>query len=175
MGNPKYSYDILPDESFDIYISDISQRFSFDPLSKIICADQQVLFVSKCFKERTYNIQTPLSKRPRAGKRIKNSSRLVNVWSESLTLVTFFNIFLRFFLHAYPPISLRNGPGGIRIFPLCGFRRFLRVVPLEVILISRDVHKVDMAQKTNVYTTFCPWTTKIKELSFVFSQLSLSP
>ena len=117
MGNPEYSYDILPDESFDVYISDISQRFSFDPLSKIICADQQVLFVSKCFKERTYNIQTPLRKRPRAGKRIKNSSRLVNIWSESLTLVTFFNIFLRFFLHAYPPISLRNGPGGIGIFP----------------------------------------------------------
>ena len=56
MGNPEYSYDILPDESFDIYISDISQRFSFDPLSKIICADQQVLFVSECFRERTYNI-----------------------------------------------------------------------------------------------------------------------
>ena len=110
MGNPESSYDILPDESFDIYISNISQRFSFDPLGKRICADQQVLFVSECFRERTYNIKTPLSKRPRAGKRIKNSSRLVNVWSESLTLVTFSNIFLRFFLHAWPPISLSNGP-----------------------------------------------------------------
>ena len=44
--NPEPSNDILPDKFFDIYISDISQRFSFDPLGKIICADQQILFVS---------------------------------------------------------------------------------------------------------------------------------
>ena len=49
MGNPESSYDILPNESFDIYIFDISQRFSLDPLGKIICADQQVLFVSRYF------------------------------------------------------------------------------------------------------------------------------
>ena len=79
MGNPESSYDILPDESSDIYISDISQRFSLDPLGKIICADQQVLFVSKCFRERTYNVLALLSKRLRVGKRIENSSRLVNV------------------------------------------------------------------------------------------------
>ena len=91
-------------------IMTIPLRFSFDPLGKIICADEQILFVSQCFRERTYNIQTPLSKRPRAGKRIKNSPRLVNVWSESLTLVIFSNIFLRFFLHAWPPVSLGNGP-----------------------------------------------------------------
>ena len=46
MGNPESSNDILLDKSFDIYISDISQRFSFNPLSKIIRADQQILFVS---------------------------------------------------------------------------------------------------------------------------------
>ena len=46
IGNPESSNDILLDKSVDIYISDISQRFSFDPLSKIIHADQQILFVS---------------------------------------------------------------------------------------------------------------------------------
>ena len=109
MGNPELSYDILPDEYFDIYISDISQRFGLDPLGNIICADQQVLFVSKCFRERTYNVQAPLSKRPKAGKRIEIFSMLVNVWSESLTLITFSGIFLRFFLHAWPLVSLSNG------------------------------------------------------------------
>ena len=39
MGNPESSYNILPDESLDIYISDIGQRFSLNPLGKIICAD----------------------------------------------------------------------------------------------------------------------------------------
>ena len=110
MGNPESSYDILLDEFFDIYISDISQRFSLDLLGKIICADQQVLFVFECFRERTYNVQALLSKRPRARKRIENPSRLVNVWSESLILITFFDIFFRFFMHAWPPISLSNGP-----------------------------------------------------------------
>ena len=40
IGNPESSYDILPDESFDIYVSDISQRFNLDPFGKIICANQ---------------------------------------------------------------------------------------------------------------------------------------
>ena len=46
MGNPESSNDILPDKHFDIHISDISQKFSFGPFGKIICADQQVLFIS---------------------------------------------------------------------------------------------------------------------------------
>jgi len=46
MGNPESSNDILSDKSFDIYTSDMSQRFSFDPLGKIICTDQQILFIS---------------------------------------------------------------------------------------------------------------------------------
>ena len=71
MRNPESSNNTLPDELFDIYVPDISQRFSFDSLSEIICANQYILFISYCFRERTYNIQSLLSKRPKAVKRIK--------------------------------------------------------------------------------------------------------
>ena len=108
MGNPESSNDILPDKPFDIHVSDISQRFNFDPLGKIICADQQILFISYCFREKTYNIQSPLSKRPRAGERIENSSRLVNFWREPLALITSLDIFLCLFLHVRPPVPLSN-------------------------------------------------------------------
>ena len=40
MRNPESSNNTLPDKPFDIYILDISQRFSFDPLGEIIYADQ---------------------------------------------------------------------------------------------------------------------------------------
>ena len=73
--------------------------------------------------------------------------------------------------HQYPWVMARwDGD-----LPPCDFHKFLYVVPLGVTLISQDVHKADMAQKKNIYTTFCRWTTKTEELSFVFSQLLVSP
>ena len=39
MGNPESSNDILPEKPLDIHISDISQRFSFDPFGEIVCVD----------------------------------------------------------------------------------------------------------------------------------------
>ena len=39
IGNTESSNDVLPDKPLDIYISDISQRFSFDPFDEIVCAD----------------------------------------------------------------------------------------------------------------------------------------
>ena len=39
MRNPESSNNTLLEELFDIHIPDISQRFSFDPLGEIICAD----------------------------------------------------------------------------------------------------------------------------------------
>ena len=110
MRNPESSNNTLPDKPFDIYIPDISQRFSFDPFAEIICPNEQILFISFCFGETIYNIQTSLSKRPRGGKRIENSSRLVNALRKSLTLITFPNIFLCLFLHVWPPVLLSNGP-----------------------------------------------------------------
>ena len=40
MTNPESSNNTLPNELFDIYIPDISQRFSFDPLGEILCANE---------------------------------------------------------------------------------------------------------------------------------------
>ena len=50
-----------------------------------------------------YNIQTPLSKRPRTRQRIKNPSRLVNVWDKFLALITLLHVLLCFLLYIWPP------------------------------------------------------------------------
>jgi len=66
MRDSKPSYNILPNEFLSIHISDICQRFSFNPFGKIIRADQQVSFIPDRFKERAYNVQSLLGKRPKA-------------------------------------------------------------------------------------------------------------
>ena len=38
-----------------------------------------------------------------------------------------------------------------------------------------DVYKANMVQKKNIYTTFCLWASKTKELFFVLSQPLISP
>ena len=104
--NSKSSDNIFPNKSLAIHVSDIRQWFSFNPLGEVIRADQQISFIPCCLRERTYNIQAPLSKRPRAGQRIKDSSRLMNAWGKSLALVTFLHILLCLPLHIWLPISL---------------------------------------------------------------------
>ena len=89
---------------------DICQWFSFNPFGKVIHANQQIPFIPCCLRERTYNVQAPLSERPRAGQRIKNSSWLMNVGCKSLALVTLLHILLCFPLHIWPPIALSEGP-----------------------------------------------------------------
>ena len=106
MGDPKPSDNIFPNKSLGIHIRDICQWFNFNPLSEVICADQQPFLIPCCLRERSYNIQAPLSKWPRAGQRIKDSSWLMNVWGKSLALVTFLHIFLCYLLHVQPPISM---------------------------------------------------------------------
>ena len=109
MWSSKSRDNIPSNKLLNFYVPDVGQGFSFDPFSEVICADQQILCVSKGFRKRADNVQPPLSKRPRAGERIKKSSWLVDIWSESLALVTFSNILLRFLLHIWPPISLCDG------------------------------------------------------------------
>ena len=75
----KLSDNIFPNKSLGIHISDICQWFNFNPLGEVIHADQQIPLIPYCLKERIYNVQAPLSKRPRAEQRIKDSFRLMNV------------------------------------------------------------------------------------------------
>ena len=74
MRDSKTSDNILPNKFLSIRISDICQNFSFNPLGKVICTNQQISFIPCRFRERTYNVQSPLSKRPRAGQWVKDSS-----------------------------------------------------------------------------------------------------
>ena len=59
------SDNVLLEKLLYVHISDIRQRLSFNPFGEIICADQQIFLVSRCFRKWANNIQTPLCKRPR--------------------------------------------------------------------------------------------------------------
>ena len=71
--------NVFLDKSFNIHVPDICQWFNFDPLGKVIRANQQIPLIPYCLRESAYNIQPPLRKRLRAGQRIEDSFWLVNV------------------------------------------------------------------------------------------------
>ena len=102
--------NVFPNEFLGIHILDVGQRFSPYPLGEIVGADYYVSLIPCCFRERTDNIKTPLCKRPRAGEGVKDSSRLVDIWGESLALITLLRIFLGIALHIRPPVSLGECP-----------------------------------------------------------------
>ena len=110
MRDSKLSDNILPNKFHSICIFDICQRFDFNPLCKVIYIDQQISFIPCRFRERTYNVQFLLRKRPRARQWIKEPSCLMNVWCLTLALVILLHIFLCFLLHIWPSIALCEGP-----------------------------------------------------------------
>ena len=69
----KPSDNIFPDKYLGIHVPDIGQWFSFNPLGKVICADQQPSLIPCCLRERSYNVQAPLSKGSGTGQRIKDT------------------------------------------------------------------------------------------------------
>ena len=103
---PKRVIIFFPNEFLGIHVPDVGQRFSLYPLGEIVGADYYVSPIPYCFRERTDNIKTPLSKQLRAGEGVKDSFRLVDIWGESLALITLLRIFLGLSLHVWPPISL---------------------------------------------------------------------
>ena len=65
MRDPKLGDNVFPEKFLSVHVFDVCQRFSFDPLGKIVYTDQQISLVTCCFGKGTNNIQTPLCKRPR--------------------------------------------------------------------------------------------------------------
>ena len=57
MGYLEVSDNVFPEKLLCVHISDIHQRFSFDPFGEIICADQQILLISCCFRKWANNEQ----------------------------------------------------------------------------------------------------------------------
>ena len=64
--------NVSPDKLLGIHVSDICQRFGFDPFGEVISADKQISLVPYCFRKWPYNIQAPLGKRPRVGQWIED-------------------------------------------------------------------------------------------------------
>ena len=115
----------FPNEFLGVHIPDVGQRFSLYPFGEIIGSNDYISLISCSFGERTDNIKTPLSKRPKAGEWVKDSSWLMDIWGESLALITLLCIFLGFSLHVRPPVplgerSMRQGspPGMTSTNPL---------------------------------------------------------
>ena len=102
--------NVFPNEFLSIHVPDVGQRFSLYPLDEIVGADYYVSLIPCYFRERTNNIKTPLSKWPRAGEGVKDSSRLVDIWGKFLALITLLRIFLGLSLHIRPPVSLGECP-----------------------------------------------------------------
>ena len=107
--NPKPSDNIFPHKSLSIHISDVRQGLSFSPFGKVINVNQKSFTVSCCFREKSHNVEAPLSESPRTRESIKSAPRLMNVWGKPLALVTLLHIFLCSLLHNWPPISLSKG------------------------------------------------------------------
>ena len=62
MRYPEASDNVLLEKLLYIHISDICQRLSFNPLGEIVCADQQIFLVSRCFRKSANNIQAHCAK-----------------------------------------------------------------------------------------------------------------
>ena len=71
--------DVFPNEFLGIHVPDVGQGFSLYPFGEIIGADYYVPLIPCCFRERTDNIKTPLSRRPGAGEGAKDSPWLVDI------------------------------------------------------------------------------------------------
>ena len=47
--DPELGDNVFSKKFLSVHISDVRQRFSFNPLSEIVCADQQIFLVTCCF------------------------------------------------------------------------------------------------------------------------------
>ena len=108
--NPKPNDNVSPHKPLSIHISDVCQWLSLNSFSEVISANQESPLIPCYLGKGPHNIQSPLSKRSRTRQWIEETPWLMNVWSESLTLVTFLHILLCFLLYIWPPIPLNEGP-----------------------------------------------------------------
>ena len=104
--------NVFPNEFFLHPHPEVCQWLSFNPLGEVICAYQKILLIPCCFGEKAHDVQSPLSKGPKAGQWVENSPRLMDIWRKSLALIALLCILLCFFLHIWPPVALCECPVG---------------------------------------------------------------
>ena len=56
MRDPESGDNVLPNKFLSVYISDVHQRFNFNPFGEIVCANQQIFLVTNYFGKGTNNI-----------------------------------------------------------------------------------------------------------------------
>ena len=102
--------NVLSDEFLGVHVPNVGQRFSLHPFSEVIGSNYYVSLVPRSFGERTDNIKTPLCEHPGAEEGVEDPSGLMDIWGESLALITLLGIFLGLSLHVRPPVSLGKCP-----------------------------------------------------------------
>ena len=99
-------------------LRDLVQWFGLDPLGEIIGSYQEVPPVVLCCWQWTYDIQSPLGKRPRAGEGCTVSRRGTDDWRVFLSLLAISHIDLGVLLHVRPAVPMGdcevgNGPPAV--------------------------------------------------------------
>ena len=69
--NPKPTQDVVVEEVSNSFLCDLSHSFCFDPLSKVVASNNNVLLLTSGLLQRTHNIKAPLCEWPRAGHTVK--------------------------------------------------------------------------------------------------------
>ena len=98
--------NVLLDEFLGIYVPNVGQRFNFHPFGEVVGSNYYVSLVPRSFGERTDNIKSLLCERPRTGEGVEDPSWLMDIWGESLALITLLDVLLGLSLHVWPPVSL---------------------------------------------------------------------
>ena len=106
IGHPEPRQDVLPDKLLGVVLCDLGQWFGLDPFGEVICAYEKVPPIVLCCWQWTYDIQSPLGKRPRAGEWRKVIRGSMDNWRVFLALLAISHIYLGILLHIRPPVPL---------------------------------------------------------------------
>ena len=101
----KLAYNTLLDEVLNILLCNFHQGFSFHPFGEVINLYHQKFHLSSLSRKETQNIQPSLCKGPWGHHWSKVLRRLSKDVTESLTLITDFDICFSISLNGWPVIS----------------------------------------------------------------------
>lgn len=105
MRNPEYFNNVPLNEPLCFNVPNVRKVFGLYPFCEVISSHEEPSSVTNSPREWPHYVQTPLSKRPSTREWIQDPSRLMNIWSIPLTLITLSNIILGHFCildHQYP-------------------------------------------------------------------------
>ena len=71
LRDSKPANDVLPNESRDIFVLDVSIRLCFYPFTEVICGNEQEFLLGNCEGQGSHYVHSSLCKWPRADYRVQ--------------------------------------------------------------------------------------------------------